>query len=157
MVGPLEPGGDRTVSAHARRAWKGKLAQEPVVEKAAAWMAERDAIDAMMLAWQDHESALLRRTEGASTTPSRDCPTDLPEARAMRALERKIKLGLRRLHRMAQVIANMPATTAEGALAKIRLGLRVQGQDNWNADYACSLVTDGYDQLERMFRGDSVN
>ena len=120
---------------------------DPVVAKVEAWLADRDAIDAMMLEWQDHESALCDRIESTPMNLTAACRSGLPEARAMRALDRKIKPGLKRLHRVAQHIVLMRTTSAEGALAKIRLGLRIQGPYDWNDDYVYALVQDGCEQL----------
>ncbi len=67
----------------------------------------------------------------------------------MRALDRRIKTGLRRLERMARAIVLLRPMSAEGALAKIRVGLRIQGPYDWE-DYAFALVQDGCDQLALM-------
>lgn len=123
---------------------------DPVVAKVAAWFADRDAIEAMMLEWQDQESALCDRIAGTPMNLTQACRSGLAEARAMRALDRKIKPGLRRLHRVAQRIVLMRTTSAEGALAKIRLGLRIQGPYDWNDDYVFALVQDGCEQLAQI-------
>jgi hypothetical protein len=123
---------------------------DPVVAKVEAWLADRDAIDAMMLEWQDQESALCDRIAGTEMTLTQACRSGLAEARAMRALDRKIKPGLKRLHRAAQRIVLMRTTSAEGALAKIRLGLRIQGPYDWNDDYVFALVQDGCEQLAQI-------
>lgn len=120
---------------------------DPVVAKVEAWLADREAIDAMMLEWQDQESALCERIAGTAMTLTQACRTELPEARAMRALDQKIKPGLKRLHRRAQRIVLMRTTSAEGALAKIRLGVRIQGPHDWNDDYVYALVQDGCEQM----------
>lgn len=120
---------------------------DPVVAKVEAWLTDRDAIDAMMLDWQDNESALCARIVGTQITLTQACRSGLPEALAMRVLDRKIKSGLKRLHRAALRIALMRATSAEGALAKVRLGVRIQGPYDWNDDYAYTLVHDGCEQL----------
>src|SRR4029077_18831972 len=39
---------------------------DPILAKTVAWTAERDAIDAMMREWQDHEAALCARTKPAA-------------------------------------------------------------------------------------------
>jgi hypothetical protein len=120
---------------------------DPIVAKVAAWIADRDAINAMMREWQDWEVALCARIKGARINLTQACRSGLPEARAMRALDRKIKPGLRRLERTAQRFVLMRPTSAQGALAKIRLGLRIQGPYDWNDDYVFALVQDGCEQL----------
>ncbi len=123
---------------------------DPVVARVSAWIAERDAIDAMMREWQDWEVALCDKIKRAPVTLTRACRSGLPEARAMRALDRKIKPGLKRLDRAAQRIVLMHPTSAQGALAKIRLGLCIQGPYDWNDDYVYALVQDGCEQLAIM-------
>lgn len=123
---------------------------DSVVAKVEAWLADRDAIDAMMHEWQDQESALCDRIAGTPMNLTQACRSGLAEARAMRALDRKIKAGLKRLHRAAQRIVLMRTTSAEGALAKIRLGLRIQGPYDWNDDYVFALVQDGCEQLAQI-------
>jgi hypothetical protein len=120
---------------------------DPLLARTAAWIAERDAIDAMMHEWQDQETALCERIKPMTFTQAYRC--HLPEARAMRALDRKIKTGLRRLDRTARAIVLLRPVSAEGALAKIRMSLRIQGPYDWE-DYAFALAQDGYEQLALM-------
>jgi hypothetical protein len=123
---------------------------DPVVAKVSAWIADRDAIDAMMREWQDWEVALCAKIKATPISLTQACRSGLPEARAMRALDRKIKPGLARLERAAQRIVLMRPMSAEGALAKIRLGLRIQGPYDWNDDYVYALVQDGCEHLALM-------
>lgn len=134
----------------ARAAPKAEAKTDPVVAKVAAWIAERDAIDAMMLEWQDLESALCEKIRTTTMSLTHAYRSGLAEARAMRALDRKIKPGLRRLERAAQRIVLMRTKSAQGALAKIRLGVRIQGPYDWNDDYVYALVQDGCEQLALM-------
>lgn len=122
---------------------------DPVLARAAAWIAERDAIDAMMREWQELEVALCEKIGPTAIPLTRAHRCGLSEARAMRALDRRIKTGLRRLERMARAIVLLRPMSAEGALAKIRVGLRIQGPYDWE-DYAFALVQDGCDQLALM-------
>lgn len=123
---------------------------DPIARKVNEWIAERDAIDAMMEEWADLEVVLCAKIKstGMSLTQAYRC--GLPEARAMRQLDRKIKPGLRRLDRSAQRIALMRIHSAQGALAKIRLGVRIQGPYDWNDEYVFALVQDGCEQLALM-------
>lgn len=74
----------------------------------------------------------------------------MAEARAMRALDRKISAARKKLDRDAGRIVVMRSTSAQGALAKIRLGLRIQGPYDWNDDVVEALVQDGCEQLALM-------
>jgi hypothetical protein len=143
-------------AAHAGKSGSAQVSRpapptpDPVVDKVTAWIKDRDAIDAMMREWQDWEMALCAKIKGAPMTLTQACRSGLPEARAMRALDRKIKPGLKRLERTAQCVVLMRPMSAEGALAKIRLGLRIQGPYDWNDDYVYALVQDGCEQLALM-------
>jgi len=44
----------------------------------------------------------------------------------------------------------MRATSAQGALAKIMVGLRIQGPYDWNDEIVEALVRDGCEQLALM-------
>ncbi len=122
------------------------LGSDPVLARTEAWIAERDAIDAMMGEWQDLEAALCETVKTSAITLTQAYRCGLPEARAMRALDRKIKTGLRCLERKARTIVLIRPMSAEGALAKIRMGLRIQGPYDWE-DYAFALAQDGCEQL----------
>lgn len=123
---------------------------DPIVGKVDSWIAERDTIDAMMEEWADLEVVLCDKIKPTGMSLSQAYRCGLPEARAMRRLDRKIKPGLRRLDRSAQRIALMRTNSAQGALAKVRLGMRIQGPYDWNDDYVYALVQDGCEQLALM-------
>ncbi|PZO47647.1 MAG: hypothetical protein DCF16_17450 [Alphaproteobacteria bacterium] len=123
---------------------------DPVVAKAAAWLADRDSIDAMAEEWSALEVVLFDKVKAMKLSVERGMRSGLPEARAMRVLDRKIKVGLRRLERTARVIVLMRPTSAQGALAKISVGMRIQGPYDWNDDYVYALVQDGCEQLALM-------
>jgi hypothetical protein len=123
---------------------------DPVVGRVEAWIAERDAIDAMMEEWADLEVAVCAKFKSHSLSLTRACRSQAPEAQAMRLLDRKIKSGLRRLHRKARRIVMMRPTSAQGALAKVWLGMRIQGPYDWNDEYIYALMRDGCEQLSLM-------
>lgn len=137
---PAKPAGAPPPTARVAKA-------DPIIAKVDAWIAERDAIEAMMEEWADLEVALCERAEPLGLSLTQACRSGLPEARAMRALDRQIKPGLKRLERQAGRLALMRSTTAQGALAKIRLAARIQGPFDWQEDYVYTLVQDGCEQL----------
>lgn len=134
-----------TVNETTRPAAKRAKA-DPVVKHVAAWMAERDHHDAMALEWSDLESKLARKTRGKMEL-GRATRSSAPEARAMRFLDRRIKASWKRLERAAARIVMMRPTSAQGAFAKIRLAVRIQGPYDWHDDYVYALVQDGCEQL----------
>jgi hypothetical protein len=120
---------------------------DPIVAKVDSWIAERGAIDAMMEQWADLEVVLCEKTRSRGVSLVQAYRCGFPEAREMRALDRNIKRGLCRLDRAAQRIVFLDSSSAQGALAKIRLGVRIQGPYDWNDDCAYALVHEGCEQL----------
>jgi hypothetical protein len=156
-VAPLALNG----AAHAAPAKPGREARtapapapDPVVAKAAAWMAAYDAREALIREWQHQETALFAKVKAAGLSVDRGMRSQMPEARAMRALDRKIKTSRKKLDRDAGRIVLMRATSAQGALAKIRVGLRIQGPYDWNDEIVEALVQDGCEQLALMLAGE---
>jgi len=123
---------------------------DPVVAKAAAWMAAYDAREALIREWQHQETALFAKVKVANISVDRGMRGGMAEARAMRALDRKIKTARKKLDRDAGRIVLMRATSAQGALAKIMVGLRIQGPYDWNDEIVEALVRDGCEQLALM-------
>lgn len=123
---------------------------DPIVAKVAAWMAAYDAREALIREWQDHETALYAKVKAMNISVDRGMRSGMAEARAMRALDRKIAASRKKLDRAAGRIVLMRAASAQGALAKIRLGLRIQGPYDWNDDIVEALVQDGCEQLALM-------
>jgi hypothetical protein len=122
---------------------------DPVIAKAAAWIAADAAIDAMTLEWQDLESQLFDKAAALRIKTEKACRSRLPEARAMRALDRKIRAGYRDLALSAGEISLLRSISVAGALAKIELGLRVQGPYDWQ-DHALELAEGGIAELRAL-------
>ena len=86
------------------------------------------------------------------------CDSELPEASAMRILNKRIEAAYPELEKEAGAISALPTLSAEGALAKIELGLAVQGPFDWR-DHAIELIEEGIIDLRDMIglrRADSV-
>jgi hypothetical protein len=124
---------------------------DPIIPKVRAWMAEHDARDAMMREWQDLEVALCDRIKRTPLGLTEATRSGLPEARAMRKLGRRIKASGKRLDRAAGRIILSRAISAEGALAKIEMGMKLQGPYDWE-EYAYALVLGGIGQLQDLSR-----
>jgi hypothetical protein len=122
---------------------------DPIVAAVAAWLIERAAHDAMAEEWGDFESKLIAKTRD-KVGPAQARRSRLPEARAMRALDKRIAACWKRLERDARKVVLMRPTSAQGALAKIRLAVRIQGPYDWHEDYVYALVQDGCEQLALM-------
>jgi hypothetical protein len=77
----------------------------------------------------------------------------------MRILNQRIKAAYPELEEEAGAIHGLPTMSAEGALAKIELGLAVQGPFDWR-DHALELVEEGLKDLRDMIgleRGDDIS
>lgn len=138
---PLVAGGQRSAGVEAPR-----QATDPVVTAVRQWMADQHAREAMIREWQDWENALCQRIRPLPMNLSQASRSGLPEARAMRTLDRKIKTVGKKLDRRAARIVLKRVTSPEGALAKIEMGLRIQGPYDWE-EYAFALIQDGCEQL----------
>jgi hypothetical protein len=119
---------------------------DPIVAKVRAWTAEHDARNALMLEWQDWEEALCAKIGSTGMDLKQGIRSGLPEARTMRAIDRRIKASGKRLDRAAGGIILMRAITLEGALAKIQMGVKLQGPYDWE-EHAYALVLGGIEQL----------
>ena len=120
---------------------------DPLTDQVRAWVAERDAADELQAQWGQLERTLnVRRGAMSLTAATR---SGFPEARKMRALMRQIRAADRKLDRMtARLVAARPRS-AEGALSKIEMGLRIQ-QPLDSEEYSWALIKSGYDALRHF-------
>lgn len=121
---------------------------DPVPERAEAWMAKKARLEAMIRRWQHLESVLYAKTR-RDLAFDKACESELPEASAMRILNKRIEATYPELEKEAGAIGALPTVSAEGALAKIELGLAVQGPFDWR-DHALELVEEGIIDLRDM-------
>lgn len=119
---------------------------DPIVAVAAAWIARRQNLEAMIFEWQRLETQLIKRAKAL------DVPIDdarglrFPEAAAMRSLDRRMDDVYNVLETLARDATRLPAATAGGALAKVVLGVKVQGRYGWQP-YALELLESGGGEL----------
>lgn len=73
----------------------------------------------------------------------------------MRSLEQELKNADRKLDAVEARIAQTPSISVEEALAKIELGLMIQGPYDWE-DHAHALARDGLKELRRLLKLRSV-
>ncbi len=67
----------------------------------------------------------------------------------MRALDLQITAAYAHLEALAGKVRRMRATTISGAVAKVQLGLQVQGPYDWQ-EHALELTEDGLAELRKM-------
>lgn len=115
---------------------------DPVLPLARVWIAERAEADALMARWSELECKLPVSLIGAKHS-------DVPEARGMRAIDRRLKRLLVKLGRDAERIAPMRALTRAGALAKIEMALAILEPVDVE-EHSWALVAAGFDDLTRL-------
>lgn len=111
-------------------------------------MARKDRLEATIRQWQRLESILHAKARGKLDFPDA-YDSDMPEACAMRILDRRIKATYPELEAEAGAICALPTMSAEGAIAKIELGLAVQGPFDWR-DHALELLGEGVQDLRDL-------
>ena len=121
---------------------------DPVPERAAAWMARKARLETMIRRWQNLESILHAKARRQMEFPDA-YDSDMPEACAMRILDQRIKATYPELEEEAGAIRELPTMSAKGAIAKIQLGLAVQGPFDWR-DHARELLEEGVKDLRDM-------
>jgi len=126
-------------------------APDQLASKAAEWIATDERLTALQLSWQHLETLLFAKARQMKMDCEHACQTNLPEAQAMRALDKEIEETRRRLDATAGEIRLIPATTIAGAIAKIQLGLKVQGPFDWQ-DHARELLEDGLAELRGLVK-----
>jgi hypothetical protein len=122
---------------------------DPVVARAAEWIAACELAAAMEAEWRGLETRLFGRAAVLGMDPLLACRSGLGEARAMRALDRRIAAAYRKMQRVAGEAVAQPAVSMAGALAKIELGVRVQGEFDWR-EHALELIRDGVGEVRRL-------
>jgi len=114
-----------------------------------AWIAKDVCVTAMQLEWQRYENVVFDRARRMKIGCERACQSNWPEARAMRALDLEIKAAYPHLARLAWDVRQLRALTIAGAVAKIQLGLQVQGPYDWQ-EHAFELVEGGLVDLRKL-------
>jgi hypothetical protein len=129
-------------------------AGDALAARVQAWIAERHASDGLVRQWQTLEHQLSLRVKPLGMDLSQGLESNLSEARAMRGLMRRIRASDRRLAVEARRILRVRASSAEGALAKIRLGFRMQAPIG-PEDVSHALMQAGFEELAACGEGAS--
>jgi hypothetical protein len=145
---PLVGGASLQVSCGGRGPDKALL--DPALFAAASWVKERHKLEAMIYKWQNFEKQLLMRAKLLNVSVDDPRGRRLPEAVAMQVINRQIEATYGVLDELACAASASCSATKEGALAKIALGLRVQGPYGWQP-FALELLEGGLADL-RGFR-----
>lgn len=122
---------------------------DPLIAKAKAWITQREHVDALTLEWGRLETQLRGKTRKLGVEMEEARGERFPEAQAMRVLDDKIEASYRDLADLAEAAGSMQAVSVAGVLAKLELGLRVQGKYSWQ-DHAMALLEGGVAQLRDL-------
>lgn len=121
---------------------------DPVVSAVLRWEAERARTAEMLRNWARLEAALQEKT--GSLDVGRQARLGVPEARAMRKINRHVLASTRRLDRILTEIANTPSVSPRGALAKIEVGVLELDAD-YGDEPGWALIRDGAAEMrERL-------
>jgi hypothetical protein len=122
---------------------------DPLIAKAEAWVAASARLEAMEVEADDFEGQVFEKAAALRIKRAKACRSRMPEARAVRALKRRIAAGYHDLEQLAGAARLMSPVSIEGALAKIELGLNVQGPFDWR-DHALELAQEGIAELRQL-------
>jgi hypothetical protein len=125
---------------------------DPLVADVRAWIAEWNESNALMREYKDLETALIGRHGGM--TAAQAIARGIPEGFVMRSLERRCDAIDRKLERDAERIVQTRAKTAEGAIAKIELGLEMQSPFDRD-DFVWALIEGACKDLRELMSGGS--
>jgi hypothetical protein len=129
------------VKASRQKVPKGRR-RDPLVLASERWSAARFRLDAMETEWQRLERQLFAKARSLAMDFAPVRESGLREAKAMRALDRKISKALSDLAASAARARTLRAASLGEALAKIELGLKVQGAFDWKPN-ARALAEEG--------------
>lgn len=110
---------------------KGVATSDPALAAARVWSGMIARIDGMVLEWQrlEHRVSVLARTRCMAFASA--CESDLPEAKAMRALDARIAAAQRCADRQLKGVLTARPTSLEGMIAKLELALTIVGRFGW--------------------------
>lgn len=121
---------------------------DPLVARAAEWIALREHVDALSAEADDLEGMLFDKAKALGLNGDKASRSSLPEAQLCRTKKREFDETDRSLRQLARDIRGMRATTVAGAIAKIELSLHIQ-YDEWS-EHAFEFVEDGIAELRGL-------
>lgn len=128
---------------------RSEVSSDHLVVRATGWTMRHQRIIEMELEWQRLEAALFTKAATREISCAAAMKGKFAEAKRMRALDAEIGVGYRELAFEAGEIQAMKSSSVAAALAKVELGLRVQGPYDWR-DHARQLIDEGIGELKSM-------
>lgn len=115
----------------------------------AEWIGLHNQRIAKIQEWQRLETQLFAHAKRDGIAVDASLESDQPEAQAMKSLDKQIEELGQRTDDIAASILSQPAESLVEAVAKIEVGLKIQGPEDWQP-YALELVADGLDALRKQ-------
>ena len=113
------------------------------------WTSLNDQRVARIQEWQRMETQLFSKAKRSCIAVQKYLKTDRPEVETMKALDRRIEELGQLTEDLAAKILSLPAESLAEAIAKIEVGLKIQGPEDWQP-YALDLVEDGLGALRKQ-------
>jgi hypothetical protein len=133
---------DRGPAKASRRKVPKDKRRDPLILANGRWTAARARLDALEAEWQRLERQLFVKARSLAMDLATVRDSELREAKAMRVLDRKMHKASSDLAASAARARTLRAASLGEALAKIELGLKVQGAFDWKPN-ARALAEEG--------------
>ncbi|MBA4337903.1 MAG: hypothetical protein C0421_03555 [Hyphomonas sp.] len=98
--------------------------------------------------WQCLETQLFTQAKQRGIAVETCLESDRPEAHAMKELDTQIEALGQQTEDLAANILSLPVESLAEVVAKIEVGLKIQGSEDWQP-YALELVEDGLNALRK--------
>lgn len=134
----------RNTSNPAQRATESSNLLEAIAE----WISLQNQRFAKIHEWQRLETQLFTQAKQSGIAIEASFESDRPEAKDMKALDEQIEDLAQQNDDLAAKILSQPVGSLIEAAAKIEVGLKLQGSEDWQP-YALELVEDGLDALRK--------
>lgn len=116
----------------------------------AEWISLHNNRLAKIQAWQRPETQLFTQAKQKGIPVEASLASDQPEAQAMKTLDKRIEELSQQTDDLAEYILSKPIGSLAEAVAKIEVGLKIQGAEDWQP-YALELIEDALDALNKQF------
>jgi len=124
-----------------------------ILAKVDYWIAADARLTGLQLRWQELETHLFAEAGRRDMSCESAMRSSLPAAVQMRSLDEEVIAAREQLERLADEIRQTPARTFREAIAKMELGLAIQGPYDWR-DHALELLADGMAELRALLEAE---
>lgn len=115
----------------------------------AEWISLHNKRLAKIQAWQCLETQLFTKAKRKGILVEASLESDQPETLAMKTLDKRIEELSQQTDDLAEYILSKPIGSLAEAVAKIEVGLKIQGAEDWQP-CALELIEDALDALNKQ-------